>query len=411
MTRSPFRRLAQLAAGCALPLLVLFAPTASAVVLNISDDNCAQWVLSAPSGSPATQTLTCTSLSVPTCQIAGPSAAQTGTNATLTATCTPGPITSYTWTGASCTGSSCTVTAGTPGGVAYSVSAANSAGTGNAVQKTVTWSDTPVATAPSNCSLANSTTLSVGSFLALTPTCTGGDPVTQWKWTGPSDFNDLPATSSGAVSTLIQSTGTKIFTVQGSNAGGDGPVVSKSITIGGSTGGGGTGGGGDTGSGLPTISACTGFSQTKIIDATIPANGSTFVRYYVTTSGVFRNSSTTGLRGDEALVVAFRAPATVDPIFQVGITHTGDANGPQATRTFTLSSKPCDFAYPASTDAVWASQSTVMALKLATGSPSAYARYALVPGQVYFINMKSSAGAQQCTGRCDVYVSILNNTP
>lgn len=153
--------------------------------------------------------------------------------------------------------------------------------------------------------------------------------------------------------------------------------------------------------------SCPGFSKTITVSAVVPANGTPFVRYYTDERpGGVRG----GFPGDAALVVVFRAP-DADPIFQIGITHTGTPTGPQSTRTITLSTKPCDFAYPASPEAVWAAQSTVMALKLRSNDDARYARYKLEPGRTYYVNMASRAGAQQCVGRCDVYVSILNNAP
>jgi hypothetical protein len=150
--------------------------------------------------------------------------------------------------------------------------------------------------------------------------------------------------------------------------------------------------------------ACTGFSRTKVIDAVVPANGTMFVRYYTNTQGVFRDNATVGFGANEALVVAFKAPATVDPIFQIGVTHTGTGViGAQTTRAYSLSTKPCDW-----TTAVWSSKQTVMALKLASGPPSAYSRIGLTPGQTYYVNVDNRTCPQ---ARCDVYVSILNNKP
>ena len=150
--------------------------------------------------------------------------------------------------------------------------------------------------------------------------------------------------------------------------------------------------------------SCSGFTRTKVIDATVPANGGMFVRYYVTTMGVFRDNATVGFGANEALVVAFKAPAAVDPIFQIGVTHTGTgATGAQTTRNYSLSAKPCDWSAP-----LWSSTSTVMALKLASGPASKYARVGLTPGQTYYVNVDNRKCAQ---ARCDVYVSILNNLP
>lgn len=149
--------------------------------------------------------------------------------------------------------------------------------------------------------------------------------------------------------------------------------------------------------------SCAGFAATRVVQAVVPANGTAFVRYYVNSRG--------GFGRDDALVIVFKAPPA-DPIFQIGVTHTGDQYGPQTTRTFSLSTKPCDFN---SADTVTVLQSTVLALKLRTNDVTTYSRIKLVPGQVYYLNVKQSVGGQNncggAGGRCDVYVSILNNAP
>ena len=157
---------------------------------------------------------------------------------------------------------------------------------------------------------------------------------------------------------------------------------------------------------------CAGFSETKVIDAKVPANGVN-VRYYTNVAGTFRNGAASGFGATEALVVVFKAPP-LDPYFSIGMYETGaPVTGSPSYRTMTVGSVPCDWHFPASTDALWAAEDTRMSLNFSAGGTSPYARYNLTPGATYYVNVSNSAfGAQQCAGgRCDVFFSFSNPKP
>ena len=96
------------------------------------------------------------------------------------------------------------------------------------------------------------------------------------------------------------------------------------------------------------------------------------------------------LRQTEALIVRFVAPVA-GKNFNVYITHNGGATGSSMNRTFSLSLKPGDFAIPASSDAVYAAETSSLSLRLST-IPGTYGN--LVPGKTYYINMMNRAYGQ-----------------
>jgi hypothetical protein len=112
----------------------------------------------------------------------------------------------------------------------------------------------------------------------------------------------------------------------------------------------------------------------------------------------------------DALVVAFRGP-DVDPALALGVTHSGGSTGSSATRTFVLSTKPCDFAIPASPDALWADEANVMSQRLSSGV-TVRGRIRIEPGVDYYLNVKNTAynGTTGCGAQyCDVFLTISNN--
>jgi hypothetical protein len=75
-----------------------------------------------------------------------------------------------------------------------------------------------------------------------------------------------------------------------------------------------------------------------------------------------------------------------------------------------LSKTPCDFAIPASADAVWADQANVMSQRLSSGI-SVRSTLRLEQGREYYLNVKNTAygGTVGCgVDRCDVFVTTSN---
>lgn len=407
MTPMLKRLLSASAAAATLSVALLVAPAASAVVLNITGSSCSEYALSAPDAN-GIQTLSCKVGGVPSCSISGASSAQINTSVTLTATCSPGTITQYQWTGG-CTNASptttCTVTSASAALVPYTVTATNATGPGNAASKSVNWT-TAAPTALSGCTLvANPTTTTAGGSVDLTAGCTTGGPVTKWTWTSPYLDSEGLGISTNRASTL--QAGSYTFLVTMENASGSSASVSTNVTVSGTT----TGGGGTPGT---PIAACSGFRNTKVMDIAFLPDGGGDINKYVTTPGVFRTgpglSTAAGFGKDDALVVVFTAPATIETSMMLGVTHSGGATGSSSTRTFVLSKTPCDFAIPASADAVWADQANVMSQRLSSGI-TVRSTLRLEQGREYYLNVKNTAygGTVGCgVDRCDVFVTTSN---
>jgi hypothetical protein len=165
------------------------------------------------------------------------------------------------------------------------------------------------------------------------------------------------------------------------------------------------------------IGSCgNNFSATKIIDATVPPNGS-LIKYHTDVTGTYRNNAPAGFGANEAIVIQFTAPPS-EQFFTIGMVETGaQGTGAPSIRTMTLSTKPCDFTIPQGPDARWASEDSGFYLKLSAlpgGTPSPYARTSLIGGGTYYLNIKNSAfgGTAGCTSsRCDVIVTFSNSSP
>src|SRR6185369_12523135 len=164
-------------------LAMFYAPVSvGGASITLSDPNCDSFSISGPAGA---QVLGCVISNAPTCVVSGPGTAQINTNATLTATCTSSP-TSYSWSGGTCSGGqtsqTCTTTSASIGLTTYTVTATNGVGGGSA-SKGVTWTDQPVITAPTGCTLTPSaSTVAAGTQVTLTANCSGGGAATSWLW-------------------------------------------------------------------------------------------------------------------------------------------------------------------------------------------------------------------------------------
>lgn len=145
-------------------------------------------------------------------------------------------------------------------------------------------------------------------------------------------------------------------------------------------------------SGWPVV--CHGYEgRTLTRQVVVPASG--FTKYVIDN---FKRGS--------VLVVRFVAPSA-DPAWQINWVQTGGMYGPAATRLTVLSSKPCDFAYPRSADAIYADRAAGFSLNLAT-MESIYTRYQLQPGRTYYLNVSN---ADCPTERCDISLATANNRP
>ena len=149
----------------------------------------------------------------------------------------------------------------------------------------------------------------------------------------------------------------------------------------------------------PGPTSCPGFTTTHNLAFAFGAdNSGTAPRVYVY-----------GFKRQDALVISFRSPVAIDTDMRLGVTHSGGAAGSSSVRTFVLSTKPCDFTYPAGPNALWANQANVMALRLSNGVPGSTVQ--LKPDTAYYLNILNTAngGAAGCgAATCDVFLSVGN---
>jgi len=412
------RLLTSVLAVAALQVALFAAPPAGAVVIQLNDPNCAVWQLSGVDPSTQAQVLTCTQAGAPVCQISGAASALNGNSVTLTANCSPGPITTYAWTGGTCTASTtqtCTM-AGSDQVESFTVAATSAAGGTGAPSpsKSVTWSAAPATVAPGNCTVTPSKTpVAVGEELVFTALCGTGDAPTSYLWSS-SNPGAVPVSACANCSqrtTFPLVAGTATITVTPSNAGGSAsPAAQTTVTVSSTTPP--SGGGGPVGSCTPAGPG----GVTKVLDAVVPTATAGNNRYFTSVSGVFSNGTSAGFGANDTLVVRFTAPVT-DQYFTISMYETGAGVTSQvAFRTMTLSTKPCDFAVPKSTDAVYASENTRLSMTLSSGGASPYARLNVTPGGTYYINVKNYAfgNVEQCTnsgGKCEVFFTFANPSP
>ena len=253
-------------------------------------------------------------------------------------------------------------------------------------------------TAPSGCTLTPSQTpVTAGTLITLASSCNGGNAPTAWSWTG----SGTQSSSLGPSQPVVVA-GTTTFSVTPSNSGGNGNTASTTVTVS-SSGGGSTGGGG-------TITACSGFTNTKVIEAVIPANGGANNRYFTSFSSVFSNGATSGFGSNDAIILRFTAPSS-DAYFNIGMNETGTgATGAPSYRSISLSTKACDFDVPRSANSLWAYEDMGFSLNLSTDGTQ---RINLQPNATYYINIRNYAfGSPACSAtRCDVFFTFSNPNP
>jgi hypothetical protein len=252
-------------------------------------------------------------------------------------------------------------------------------------------SGTPApAGAPSGCTLtASPTSLPTGGGLvALTAQCTTGSP-TGYNWTG---GNVLANTTANTQNATVGATTT--FSVTPYNASGNAAAQYATVTV-------------SSGSTPPPTGAisCSGFNNTKVIDATFPSNGGATTRLY-TYNGIFSNGAGAGWGARDAVVLRFTAPATGDQYMSVALAATGG----MVTRTMNLSSNACDFSQSAGS--IYYIESGSLSLDFSSGS-SPYVRYVLNPGQTYYLNMANLGGGNfSCPdSTCDAVILLQNPNP
>ena len=175
---------------------------------------------------------------------------------------------------------------------------------------------------------------------------------------------------------------------------------------------------GPTGSTQPPTPVCdcgSGFSATKMIAASFPIPGGTANRYFTDMTTVnciiAGNGARDGFMCNDAIVVDFVAPAAGDKSLSLQMFQTNSPTGMSALRTVTLSTQPCDWAVPASANALYASNTVQTAvLSLRTDGVTSWGWINLVPGQTYYLNVMNFVNGQNmCTsGRCDVFFSFTN---
>jgi hypothetical protein len=253
----------------------------------------------------------------------------------------------------------------------------------------VTGSTPAPAGAPSGCTLtASPTSLPVGGgMVALTAQCASGN-ATNYSWTG---GNVASPTAANTQSVSVSTTTT--FAVTPSNSAGSGTTQYANVTV----------------ASAPTpppagAISCSGFNSTKVIDATLPGNGSATTRLY-TYDGIFSYGGA-GWGARDAIVLRFTAPSAGDQYMSIAMTATGGS----VRRTMSLSPDACDFSK--SSKNVYYVESNSLNLDFSSG-PSVYVRTVLNPGQTYYLNMANlDNGTPSCPdSTCDAVILLQNPNP
>jgi hypothetical protein len=223
----------------------------------------------------------------------------------------------------------------------------------------------------------------VGASFVLTAQCSNSP--TSYTWSGPG----VVASTGSASTQTVTATSSATYSVTASNASGSGSAQTY-VTV---------------GSVPPAPSgpvACSGFSNTKVIDAAFPANGAPAVKFY-TYESVFSQGQA-GWGANDVVVVRFVAPAP-DSFLALQVSASNSPN----FRSWTLSTQPCEFAATANTIASGVAND--IAVSLASGVPGNYP--SMTPGQTYYLNLANRWGTQStCTSNtCDAVIVVQNPLP
>ena len=245
----------------------------------------------------------------------------------------------------------------------------------------------PPAGAPSCTSLtASPASLPVaGGAVALTANgCTSG---ANFEWSASTGVSGLSAaTGVGVTQQSVQSvTTTTTFGVTPVLAGVKGNPVSRTVTV----------------ESAPTsppgaVGSCTGFTATRVIEASVPTNGAS--------NNIYTSLKSGGFGPNDALVIVFQAPA-FDPNFGISaVTLSGSAS---SFHSFVLASKPCVFDR-ADTSAVGGVGQTKpeFTVNMQSTAAATFGKYNLAPGATYYLNL--SHRAYCVSSSCDLQFTFTN---
>ena len=234
---------------------------------------------------------------------------------------------------------------------------------------------------PSNCSLSASTNSlpTGGGSVTLTMRCDGTE--TSCVWTG--GF----AAAQSACQAVGTVTATTSFTAIARNSSGVSSVQAGPTTV---TVAGGGGGGGGGGAGPFT---CQGFAATQ----TLTFNWNQPTRLF---------TSNFGANGAVVLVLPTPALNRPDAYFTIGGGDIG-SNSP-TSRTYVLSSQPCDFTGGGlGVGAVGTGITVTSYFTLGNNATNGYVP-SLTGGLTYYLNIKNEVNGQQtCSGSCNMLFDLL----
>ena len=142
-----------------------------------------------------------------------------GATITLFSNCTGG-ATGYLWTGCTSTGQRCDATSMVSGSVTYTVAASNASGTGAPASIDIHWRSLPPVPACGVVVTANTSPPVIGSTALLAAACSNAP--TSYNWTNCTPAGSLCEAQSGMA-------GVQMYSVSGSNGGGSGPAVARSV--------------------------------------------------------------------------------------------------------------------------------------------------------------------------------------
>jgi hypothetical protein len=391
MNRSLVRAAVSTLAAAALTLAFLAVPASSpsqAASFTFTDAGCGSFGIT-DNGS-GSFTLTCQSLN---CSIAATKANPLPTDLeTLTATCAGADAnTTYTWTAGGSNNANCpsmtpstnTAALVAPGvavsGCVYKVAAADGGNGNGSAQISLTYST--ATNPPSSCTLTSSPqSLSAAGNVTLTMTCTGGDAVTSVNWTGGAFGTGSSTSCSSPCQNTTNISATTSFSATASNAAGNGPTKSVSVTVG--------GGGG----GAVDTSACSALGLTPHV-ITMPW-GVNALAYTVDSGGFGPN---------DAIVVKFTTSAITTSV-KGGSFNAVEYADPLAPRNGSLSAIPCDFTngmpLVGGNFSVFANDtapSSLFSLTAKTG------KALLSPSTTYYINIRNASCP---SGSCNMQITV-----
>lgn len=145
-----------------------------------------------------------------------------------------------------------------------------------------------------------------------------------------------------------------------------------------------------------TVGSCSGFSATRVIQASVPPNGGNNL--------IINTAKYGGFGANDAVVVAFQAPAD-DPAFGISAVPPSGAAGSQ--HNYVVASKPCIFdkADPSAVGGALQTKNSFTVNMQSTVS-SVFGRLQLLSGRTYYLNL-SHKGLCTATS-CDLQLTFTN---